>query len=84
VKSDGEVKKKMKKNGKKEKENKGLKRKLDQIEIIDTESDDDDNVVVKYSISPKIFYCNFFVNFLFNFLALYIAFGTVCLFFLLS
>lgn len=53
VKSDGEVKKKMKKNGKKEKENKGLKRKLDQIEIIDTESDDDDNVVVKYSISPN-------------------------------
>lgn len=53
VKSDGEVKKKMKKNGKKEKENKGLKRKLDQIEIIDTESDDDDNVIVKYSISPN-------------------------------
>ena len=53
VKSDGEVKKKMKKKGKKEKENKGLKRKLDQIEIIDTESDDDDNVIVKYSISPN-------------------------------
>lgn len=49
---DGEVKKIMKKNGKKEKEDKGLKRKLDQIEIIDTESDDD-NVVVKYSISPN-------------------------------
>lgn len=52
VKNDEEVKRKMKKNGKKEKENKGLKRKLDQIEIIDTESDDD-NVVVKYSISPN-------------------------------